>query len=63
MSNILLYNIIKKNWKDTFIAIIFKILFAISITIMSYSLTFLFDSYKLGQIDSFVRYLFLGLLF
>ena len=49
MSNILLYNIIKKNWKDTLIAIIFKILFAISITIMSYSLTFLFDSYKLGQ--------------
>lgn len=56
--NHMLLSIIKKNWKDTIIAILFKIVFAISITSMSYSLTFLFDSYRSGQ-DRFFRAIFI----
>lgn len=49
MSNTLLFKILKHSWKDTIWAVIFKILFAISTTLMSYSLTFLFDGYRAGQ--------------
>lgn len=49
MRNKLFLVIIKENFKETFFAIFFNILFGLAVIISSYSLTIMFDSYSLGQ--------------
>lgn len=49
MTNKLFIDIIKENKRNFILAAIFKVLFALSVTFLSYYLTYLFDSYDKGK--------------
>lgn len=63
MKNKLFIDIIKENFKETFWAIFFNILFGLSVVIVSYSLTILFDSYSLGQREFYNSIALVGVIF
>lgn len=62
MTNKLFISIIKENIKDTILAIIFNILYALSVIVVSYSLTMLFDAYQLGKNEFYKSIILMGII-
>lgn len=62
MRNKLFLHIIKDNSKLTILAIFFKILFALSVTFLSYNLTYLFDSFSKGKTEFYKSIIYVGLI-
>ncbi|QTU82847.1 ABC transporter ATP-binding protein [Carnobacteriaceae bacterium zg-C25] len=62
MTNKLFIRIIKENSKETTLAILFNILYALSVTLVSYSLTFLFDAYQSNQYEFYNAMMLVGVI-
>ena len=62
MKNKLFTDIIKENFKESILAVFSKILFALSVTFLSYYLTYLFDAFKKGRDEFYKSIIYVGII-